>query len=174
MPKWVRSYCGSFCIYIKFTAATPQKGTTMLSNITIICRVTRDPELKQSSSGVVFTCLDVVVNKGYGEKEHPNYYKAYFKEAAAQRVINAGVKKGSTLCITGDLDIRTYTKRDGTAGTSNDINASEWAYLSTKPKTDDTANPQNGNTAQSQPQTSPQQNFQPAMVEVADDDDLPF
>ena len=82
-----------------------------MTSITIICRPTKDPELRTSPSGVTYTTLDVAVTKGYGDKEHPNYFRAFCKNEMAQRVINAGVKKGSLIYITGDLDIRPYTKR---------------------------------------------------------------
>ena len=70
-----------------------------MTSITLICRPTRDPELKSSPSGVIFTTLDVAVTKGFGDKEHPNYFRAYCKNDMAQRVINAGVKKGSLIYI---------------------------------------------------------------------------
>ena len=106
-----------------------------MTGITIICRPTKDPELRTTPGGVTFTSLDVAVTKGFGEKEHPNYFRAFCKNDMAQRVINAGVKKGSLIYITGDLDIRTYTRKDGTTGTSNDINVYDWGYVSTgRPK----------------------------------------
>lgn len=162
-----------------------KEHTMSMTTITIICRPTRDPELKTTTSGVIFTSLDVAVNKGYGEKEHPNYFRAFCKNETAQRIINAGVKKGSLIYITGDLDIRTYTKKDGTTGTSNDINVFDWGYVQTgKPKSDDNAQTQNGVSAAAQniPQMSPTQTgsynpysgAQPQFEEISADDDLPF
>ncbi len=46
----------------------------MLSQITIICRPTKDPELQTDKYGTLYTRVDAAVNKGYGEKEHTNYY----------------------------------------------------------------------------------------------------
>jgi len=158
-----------------------------MSSITIICRPTRDPELKSSPSGVIFTTLDVAVTKGFGDKEHPNYFRAYCKNDMAQRVINAGVKKGSLIYITGDLDIRPFTRKDGSTGTANEITVFDWGYVNTgKPKSDDNSQTQNGTPAAAQniptqtppaqaPQYNPYANVpQPQFEEIGDDDDLPF
>ena len=158
-----------------------------MSSITIICRPTRDPELKSSPSGVIFTTLDVAVTKGFGDKEHPNYYRAYCKNDMAQRVINAGVKKGSLIYITGDLDIRPFTRKDGSTGTANEITVFDWGYVNTgKPKSDDNSQTQNGTPAAAQniptqtspaqaPQYNPYANVpQPQFEEIGDDDELPF
>ena len=157
-----------------------------MTSITIICRPTRDPELKSSPSGVIFTTLDVAVTKGFGDKEHPNYFRAYCKNDMAQRVINAGVKKGSLIYITGDLDIRPFTRKDGSTGTANEITVFDWGYVNTgKPKSDDNVQAQNGTQAAAQnipaqtppaqaPQYNPYGGAQPDFQEIGDDDDLPF
>ena len=156
-----------------------------MSSLTIICRPTRDPELRSSPSGVIFTTLDVAVTKGFGDKEHPNYFRAYCKNDMAQRVINAGVKKGSLIYITGDLDIRTFTRKDGSAGTANEITVFDWGYVNTgKPKSDDSTQ-QNDTSAQSiptQPTFAPIGSIkdlyaagqQPQFEEIGEDNDLPF
>ncbi len=159
-----------------------------MTSITLICRPTKDPELRTSPSGVTFTNLDVAVTKGYGDKEHPNYFRAFCKNEMAQRVINAGVKKGSLIYITGDLDIRPYTKKDGTIGLSNEITVFDWGYVNSgKPKTDDGTQAQNGTQAaaqntQAQAPLSPVGSYkdiyavgvQPQFEEIGEDDDLPF
>ena len=158
-----------------------------MTSITLICRPTKDPELKSSPSGVIFTTLDVAVTKGFGDKEHPNYFRAYCKNDMAQRVINAGVKKGSLIYITGDLDIRPFTRKDGSTGTANEITVFDWGYVNTgKPKSEDGTQTQNvapaaaqNVTAQTPPAQAPQYNPyanvpQPQFEEIGDDDDLPF
>ena len=105
MPISGMSCYGSFCINIILQRQSRRKEQTMsMTSITLICRPTKDPELRTSPSGVTFTNLDFAVTKGYGDKEHPNFFRAFCKNEMAQRVINAGVKKGSLIYITGDLD----------------------------------------------------------------------
>lgn len=105
----------------------------------------------------------------------------------AQRIINVGVRKGSLIYITRDLDIRPYTKKDGTTGTSNDINVFDWGYVQTsKSKSDDTTQTQNGTASAATQNISPQilsaqtgtynpyKGAQPQFEEISNDDDLPF
>ena len=68
-----------------------------------------------SPSGVIFTNIDVVATKGYGEKEHPNAPLVFNKNKTEQCVINASVKISSLIYITGDLDNRPYPKKDASA-----------------------------------------------------------
>lgn len=78
----------------------------MLSQITIICRPTKDPELQTDKNGTLYTRVDAAVNKGYGEKEHTNYYTGWIKGDEAQKFLRAGVKKGSLIYLAGDLDAK--------------------------------------------------------------------
>ena len=140
-----------------------------MTSITLICRPTKDPELRTSPSGVIFTTLDVAVTKGFGDKEHPNYFRAY-----------------SLIYITGDLDIRPFTRKDGSTGTANEITVFDWGYVNTgKPKSEDGTQTQNGapaaqnNLTQTPPAQAPQYNPyanvpQPQFEEIGDDDELPF
>ena len=71
----------------------------MNTPVTIITtgRVTADLELKTSQNGknTKYVQFGLAVNKGYGEKEHPNFYNCLLYGEDAQRIIDAKVKKGS-------------------------------------------------------------------------------
>lgn len=152
----------------------------MLSTITLMCRPTKDPEMMTSKSGTNFVRLDLATNKGYGDKEHPNYYQGYLKNDAAERLMKAGVKKGSLLIVTGDLDISTYKKADGSTGVSNNINVFDWGYASSgKPKSDENGTTQTAGSAQTNYTPSAYQTLAaptgtPQFEEIGPDDDLPF
>lgn len=147
----------------------------MLSTITLIGRPTRDPELMQTKVGTRYTKLDIAVNKGYDTNEHVNFYSCWFKEEAADRILKAGVKKGSLIYLTGDLDVKTYTKTNGTQGQSLNVNVSDWGYVSSgKAKTDANAPTQpQPNAAQYNPHASTPAPNAP-QFETIEDDDLPF
>lgn len=149
----------------------------MLSTITIECRLTKDTELRTTASGMLFTRLDVAVNKGYGEKEHPNYFQCFLRGDAAERICKAGVKKGSHLLISGDLDIGTFKRKDGTTGISNNIDVHSWTYVSSgKLKTDENgATATTAQAAQTAEAYNPYGNTPaPQFEEIGDDDELPF
>ena len=79
----------------------------MNTPVTIITtgRVTADLELKTSQNGknTKYVQFGLAVNKGYGEKEHPNFYNCLLYGEDAQRIIDAKVKKGSLIQIIGGL-----------------------------------------------------------------------
>jgi len=79
----------------------------------------------------------VAVNKGFGEQEHANFYQCILFGKAAERLSKAGVKKGSLLFITGDLDLVEYTRKaDGSKGMIPKINVYEWSYVPTGKRTE--------------------------------------
>ena len=65
--------------------------------VTIITtgRVTADLELKTSQNGknTKYVQFGLAVNKGYGENEHTNFYSCVAYGEAAQRMVDAKVKK---------------------------------------------------------------------------------
>ena len=71
----------------------------------------------------------MAVNKGYGEQEHANFYQCVLFGKAAERIVNAGARKGSLLFLTGDLDIVEFTRKDGTKGMIPKITVYEWSYV---------------------------------------------
>lgn len=104
----------------------------MFTPITLTGRVTADLELQTSPNGTDYIQFNVAVNKGYGEQEHANFYQCVLFGKATERIIKAGVKKGSLLFITGDLDLVEYTRKaDGSKGMIPKITVYEWNYIST-------------------------------------------
>ena len=155
----------------------------MLSQITIICRPTKDPELQTDKNGTLYTRVDAAVNKGYGEKEHVNYYTGWIKGDEAQRFLRAGVKKGSLIYLAGDLDAKAWLSRDGKPGISLNIDVKDWGYASPGKAKDETAQSAGQQPAQQPVQTYAQPAYtsmgtppemQAQFEELGDDDELPF
>lgn len=102
----------------------------MFTQITLTGRVTADLEIQTSSNGTAYIQFNVAVNKGYGEQEHANFYQCVLFGKAAERLSKAGVKKGSLLFITGDLDLVEYTRKaDGSKGMIPKITVYDWNYV---------------------------------------------
>lgn len=88
----------------------------MLNHITIMGRLTRDPELRRTGSGLAVASFTVAVdrdwpNKDTGEKETD------FIDCVAWRQTGEFVSKyftkGSMIVVSGRLQIRTWTDKDG-------------------------------------------------------------
>ena len=89
----------------------------MFTPISLNGRVTADLELQTSQNGTQYVQFHVAVNKGFGEHQHPNFYQCILFGKTAERIMHAGVKKGSGLFVTGDLDLVEYTRKSaGTKG----------------------------------------------------------
>ena len=88
----------------------------MLNHITIMGRLTKDPELRRTGSGVAVTSFTVAVdrdiaNKDTGERETD------FIDCVAWRgtgeFVDKHFKKGSMAVVSGRLQIRGWTDKDG-------------------------------------------------------------
>ena len=109
-----------------------KENETMFTQISLMGRVTADLEIQTSTNGTDYIQFNVAVNKGYGEQEHANFYQCVLFGKAAERLSKAGVKKGSLLFITGDLDLVEYTRKsDGSKGMIPKITVYEWNYVPT-------------------------------------------
>ena len=88
----------------------------MLNHITIMGRLTRDPELRRTGSGVAVASFTVAVDRDFsgrdgGEKETD------FIDCVAWRQTGEFVQKyfakGSMIVVSGRLQIRSWTDKDG-------------------------------------------------------------
>lgn len=117
----------------------------MNTPVTIITtgRVTADLELKTSQNGknTKYVQFGLAVNKGYGEKEHPNFYNCVLYAEDAKRIIDAKVKKGSLIQIVGDQELVEYPRKDGTTGWIAKITLLSWSYAPTNRPKEEAANP---------------------------------
>lgn len=109
----------------------------MFTQISLMGRVTADLEIQTSTNGTDYIQFNVAVNKGYGEQEHPNFYQCVLFGKATERISKAGVKKGSLLFITGDLDLVEFTRKaDGSKGMIPKITVYDWNYVPTGKRTE--------------------------------------
>ncbi len=88
----------------------------MLNHITIMGRLTRDPELRRTGSGVAVANFTVAVdrdiaNKQTGEKETDFIDCAAWRNTA--EFVEKYFGKGRMAVVSGRLQIRSYTDKDG-------------------------------------------------------------
>lgn len=87
----------------------------MLNHITIMGRLTRDPELRRTGSGVAVASFSVAVDRDYkpegGERETD------FIDCVAWRhtgeFVDKYFRKGSMIVVDGRLQIRNWTDQEG-------------------------------------------------------------
>ena len=86
----------------------------MLNHIVIMGRLTRDPELRQTGSGVSVSNFSVAVDRDFSKGEEK---ETDFIDCVAWRHTGEFVSKyftrGSLIVVSGRLQVRSYTDKDG-------------------------------------------------------------
>ena len=97
----------------------------MLNHITIMGRLTRDPELRRTGTGVGVASFRVAVDRDYAPKDGGER-KTDFIDCVAWRqtgeFISKYFTKGRMIVVEGRLEMRDWTDKDGNKRTSAEIN----------------------------------------------------
>lgn len=88
----------------------------MLNHITIMGRLTRDPELRRTGSGVAVTSFCIAVGRDYNTKDGGEK-EVDFIDCNAWRgtgeFVSKYFQKGSMIIVSGRLQIRNWTDKEG-------------------------------------------------------------
>lgn len=134
-----------------------------LNKVILGGRLTADVELKQTPSGVSVCSFALAINRKVA-KDQPQ--KADFIKCTAWRqtaeFISRYFKKGSSLCVVGSIQTRTWKDDNGYAREAVEVLVDEAMFVDSKNDTQGTADAPTFN--------APQPNLEP----IGKDDDLPF
>ena len=103
-----------------------------INNVTLVGRLTRDPELKHTQSGKAVSKLSIAV--GRMKIEETDFINCIAWEKTAE-VIGEYCRKGSKVGIVGKIQTGSYEKEDKTKVYTTDILIREIQFLDTKEKT---------------------------------------
>ena len=107
----------------------------MVSKVTLIGRLGKDPEFTMLTDGTALSKFSLAVNrysKVKGErKEDTDWYNIVAWRQLAE-TCEKFLRKGSKVYIEGRLELRKYTGNDGIQRTSVDVIASDMQMLDTK------------------------------------------
>ena len=151
----------------------------MLNHIVIMGRLTRDPDLRRTGNGIAVASFTVAVDRDFGQSGQK---ETDFIDCVAWRqsgeFVSKYFTKGSMIVVSGRLQIRNWTDKDGGKRKSAEVVADNCYFGSAKEKSDSNYNIQGGMGNQTYSQyTAPQPSDMPyAGFSVIDDDDaqLPF
>ena len=82
--------------------------------IAIKGRLVRDPEIRQTQSGVSVTNITVAVDRSYsagGEKQTDFFDCVFWRQGA--EFVSKYFKKGKEIIVTGEMQSRKWTDKDG-------------------------------------------------------------
>ena len=91
----------------------------MPAYITITARLARDPELRETPHGKSLCKLSLPNDSGWGDSKLTTWWY---------------LKKGSWVTVTGVPSLRKYEKRDGSEGTSLEVEVNDWGFCGPKPE----------------------------------------
>ena len=99
-------------------------------------RLTADPELKTTPSGVSVTSFTIAVNRRYGAKAGVEEPQADFFNVTAWRAtaefITRYFRKASSICVVGSIQTRSWTDQQGMKRFTTEIIADEAFFVDAK------------------------------------------
>lgn len=99
-----------------------------MNKISIIGRAVRAPELRTTQAGLSTATLTVAVNRRY-QKDQTDFFRVVAWRGLADNV-GKYVQKGMQLAVSGEMQSRKYTGRDGTEREVWELIADEVEFLS--------------------------------------------
>ena len=132
-----------------------------LNKVILGGRLTAEPELKQTPQGVSVTSFSVAVNRR-GKDAQTDFINCVAWRQTAEFICKF-FKKGSSICISGSVQTRSWTDQQNNKRYATEIIADEAYFVDGK--SDNAASEQGAPTF-----TAAQPNFE----DVVGDDDLPF
>ena len=127
-----------------------------MNNVSLVGRLTKDPELKTTQSGLSVCRFTVAVDRPYS-KDQTDFINCITWRKTAE-FITSYFSKGQKIALTGSIQTGSYTDKDGKTVYTTDINANNVEFCESKKQSDSSGNNHNN-------------------VETDDmpfDDDLPF
>lgn len=142
-----------------------------LNKVIIGGRITADVELKQTPAGVPVATFSIAVNRKPGKdgQQQTDFFNVTAWRNTAE-FVSKYFGKGSSICIIGSIQNRSWTDQNGQKRTATDIIADEVQFVDSK-------NDAQGTGAGSPHSYIPEAYTKPQGAEyepVSADDDLPF
>ena len=120
----------------------------MLNHITIMGRLTRDPELRRTGSGVAVASFTVAVDRDFGGRDGGEK-ETDFIDCVAWRQTGEFVSKyftkGRMIVVSGRLQIRSWTDKDGNKRRTAEVVADN-CYFGDSKRDSDNGGSYGGNT----------------------------
>ncbi|MBE6673795.1 MAG: single-stranded DNA-binding protein [Ruminococcaceae bacterium] len=135
-----------------------------LNKVILGGRLTADPELKQTPQGVSVTSFSIAVNRR-GKDAQTDFISCVAWRQTADFICRF-FKKGSSICISGSVQTRTWNDQQNNKRYATEIVADEAYFVDAK------ADAPSGSFGADAPAFQTQESAR--FEEVASDDDLPF
>lgn len=127
-----------------------------MNNVSLVGRLTKDPELKTTQSGLSVCRFTVAVDRPYSKDRQADFISCIAWRKTAE-FIDSYFSKGQRIALTGSIQTGSYTDKDGKTVYTTDINVNNVEFCESKKQSDSGNNLNNVETD-----------------DMPFDDDLPF
>ena len=138
-----------------------------MNKVFLIGNLTRDPEIRETPSGVAMCRFAIAVSRPYSSQDGER--QTDFFECTAWRGLAENIarftKKGNKVAVAGHIQIRNYEDNQGVKRTAVDVIVQDCEFLT--PKTGDSFD-----EVSEAPRASAKR--KPALQAMDDDSDIPF
>ena len=138
-------------------------------------RLTQDPELKTTSNGAQYVNFSIAVNRPYSKGEEQQQTADFINIVAwRQRAefISRYFRKGSSICIVGSIQSRSWTDQQGNKRYATDVVADEVSFVDSKNESFQSGASSYVPDTYAAPAFST--DSAPKFEDVSDDEELPF
>ena len=120
----------------------------MLNHIVIMGRLTRDPELRRTGSGVAVASFSLAVDRDFGNRESGERETDFIDCVAWRQTgefVSKYFQKGSMAVVSGRLQIRSWTDKEGNKRRTAEVVADN-VYFGESKRNSEGGNSFGGNT----------------------------
>lgn len=132
----------------------------MMNNVSLVGRLTKDPELRYSPNGIAITRFTLAVNRTFSEQggeRKADFIPIVVFKKKAENVANF-LSKGSMAGVTGRIETGSYEGQDGKRIYTTQVIADSVQFLDSRSNGAQPSDGQNGSQYNQQPQ---QQSYNP-------------
>ena len=151
-----------------------------MNKVFLMGSLTADPEMRQTPSGATVTTFTIAVDRRFSKdgQRQTDFLRCTAWRQQAEFICKY-FKKGSMICVIGNIQTRSWDGQDGKKQYSTDIVVEEVHFTGSRAETGTTGNGQGGGYTPAQPQSNgamPDFDSFDALGFIADasEDDLPF
>lgn len=110
----------------------------MINNVTLLGRLTATPELKATPGGASVTNFCIAIDRRFQPKDgnkQTDFINCVAWRSTAE-FISKFFKKGDPIALTGEIQTRKYTDKDGNARTAFEVIVNQAAFCGSKNSND--------------------------------------
>lgn len=146
----------------------------MINCITMLGRLTADPELRETSNGIAFCRFSIAVERPYrsGEEKKTDFFNCVAWRQTAE-FIEKYFTKGQMIAIVGSLRTGEYTNAEGDKVRTVDINVESVSFTGDK-RSDEPGETKQGKSDKPRKTRAQRLNSMEITPDMDPDQDLPF